>query len=152
MCDKNVVFLLIFLLTFNIWKCKNHPWLSGHTKTGSGLDWPHGMEFADLWAIESKKGGGCCGVVFKLRLAGGSLIKSYKNSRWSVTALAEKKSSWRLLSAPTSSFCASSHTWSNFWITSGCGNQTDLEILRLDFSRSSATLSNLHVMGAYYVY
>lgn len=49
-------------------------------------------------------------------------------------------------------FSAPSYMQDNICITYGCGNQADLEIPRLAFSHSSATLNTSHVMGAHLVH
>lgn len=82
-------FDFFFFLIFATCKCKNHSWLTHHTKAGGGLDWALGVELADSWAIGE--------VVFILLLAG-DVFRNGTHRPWRHPALVKKRARRLLLS------------------------------------------------------
>ena len=135
-----------FLLIFTTCKCKNHSWLTHHTKAGGGLDWALEVELADSWAIVSEKRGWWGEMVFTLLLAG-DVFRNGTRRQWRHPALVKERRARRLL---LSLFLPLSLLPPTPKATSGYGNQAALEIQRLDFSQSSTpTPSTMQVMGAH---
>lgn len=85
-----------FFLIFATCKCKNHSWLTHHTKAGGGFDWALGEELADSWAIVSEKRGWWGEVVFTLLLAG-DVFRNGTHHPWRHPALVKKRRARRLL-------------------------------------------------------